>query len=127
MAVALVHVLGTDVLGAAVPVVMGVVVVRRAEPAQQVAEVLQEPLLELVHADDAGRVRRVDAGDAVLHLAVLDDLGDLVRDVADGQPAHRPKMRLALKDLHSVLLLASLSGRHCDDFGRRCHPREGAR
>src|SRR5690242_12167960 len=102
MAVPLVHILGADVLGTPVPVVVGVVAVGRAEPAEQVAEVLQEPLLELVHADDAGRVRRVDAGDAVFHLALPDDLGDLVGDVAHGEPAHRPKMRLALKDLHSV-------------------------
>ena len=60
------HVLRADVLGAAVPVVVRVVVaLGRDEPAEQRREVLEEAALELVDADAAGRVRRVDAGDAV--------------------------------------------------------------
>ena len=89
--VALVHVLGADVLGAAVPVVVCVVVVGRAEPAEQLAEVLEEPLLELVHAHAAGRVRGVDAGDAVLDAALLDCFRDLVGDIAHG--ADQPTVR----------------------------------
>src|SRR4030095_15909246 len=63
VAVAEVHVLGADVLGTAVPVVVRVVVLARDETQEQLREVLQEALLELVDADATGGVRRVDAGD----------------------------------------------------------------
>src|SRR5205085_4857928 len=63
VAVAYLHVLGADVLGATVPVVVGVVALVRDEPAEQHREVVEEPVLELVDANAAGRVRRVDAGD----------------------------------------------------------------
>ena len=90
VAVAEVHVLGADVLGATVPVVVGVVRLARYETEQELGEVLEEALLELVDADAAGRVRGVDAGDAVLDAALLNRPGDVVRDVADVEPARRP-------------------------------------
>src|SRR5262249_33942423 len=86
------------------------------------AEIVEESLLELVHADAAGRVRRVDAGDPVLDAALLDRLGHLVRDIPDGQPAHCPQVRLALKDLHSLPPRRLALGRHSADFVRPCHP-----
>src|SRR5262245_39425164 len=55
MAVPLIHVLGADVLGAAVPVVVRVVALPWDEPEQHLGEVLEEAPLELVHADAAGR------------------------------------------------------------------------
>src|SRR5205085_9267532 len=74
------------------------------EPLQHAREVLEEAALELVHADAARRVRRVDAGDPVGDPALSHDLGDLVRDVADAQTPARPKLALVLEDLHRTLL-----------------------
>jgi len=90
VAVPEVHVLGTDVLGATVPVVVRVVGLARDEAEEELGEVLEEALLEFVDADAAGRVRRVDAGDAVLDTALSDCLGDVVSDVADVESARRP-------------------------------------
>ena len=83
VAVRLLHVLLADVLGAAVPVVVGVVGLVRDEPAQQRAEVLEHAALVLVHADAARRVGRVDEADAVLDARLPDDLRHLVGDVGD--------------------------------------------
>src|SRR5438093_1078019 len=58
-----VHVLGADVLGPAIPVVVCVVRLARNEPLEQAGEVLEEAALELVHAHATGRVRGVDARD----------------------------------------------------------------
>src|SRR5437773_10054209 len=65
VAVAEVHVLLADVLGAAVPVVVRVVALARDEPLEHVGEVVQKSTLELVDPYATRRVRRVDAGDAV--------------------------------------------------------------
>src|SRR6266403_3403072 len=46
VAVALLHVLGADVLGAPVEVVVGVVALGRHEPAEELREVLEEAALE---------------------------------------------------------------------------------
>lgn len=100
VAIALIHVLGADVLGAAVPVVVRVVGVVRDEPLQQLAEVLEEAGLHLVHADAARRVRRVDAGDPVDHAALADGRPDVLGDVGDGEPAGGAQPRLVLEDLH---------------------------
>src|SRR5205823_3590390 len=84
VAVPEVHVLGTDVLRALVPVVVRVVRLSRHQALQKLAEVLDEARLELVHANAAGRVGRVDAGDPLDDAAFLDGLVDLVGDVPDG-------------------------------------------
>jgi hypothetical protein len=99
------HVLGTDVLGAAVPVVVGVVLRARDEPAQEPHEVLEEARLELVHPHDARRVRRVDAGDTVTDAALGDAVLHFFRDVADLQAAPRPQTALLLEDLHFAIHL----------------------
>src|SRR5947209_3323538 len=72
VAVPEVHVLGADVLGAAIPVVVCVVRLGRNEPLEQAGEVLQEAALELVHPDAARGVGRVDARDPVAHPARAD-------------------------------------------------------
>src|SRR6266496_2418072 len=109
MAVAEVHVLGADVLGAAIPVVVRVVGVARDQALEHVCEVLQEPALELVDAHATGRVRRVDAGDPVDDAALADDLDHFLGDVADRQSAAGSKLRLLLEDLHLALTLLRLS------------------
>src|SRR5213592_3033219 len=109
MPVAEVHVLGADVLGAAVPVVVRVVGVARDQTLEHVGEVIQEAALELVHAHAAGRVRRVDAGDPVDNAALADDLDHFLGDVADRQSAAGSKLRLLLEDLHLALTLLRLS------------------
>ena len=88
------------VLGATVPVVVRVVVLARHEPAEQHREVLEEPALPLVHPHRAGRVRRVDAADAVADPALVDGLLHLVGDVGDGQPAGGAQVCLVLEGLH---------------------------
>src|SRR6266576_1940523 len=95
-----VHVLRADVLGALVPVVVGVVGLARDKPAEELGKVLDEPGLELVDANAARRVRRVDARDPLGDAALLDRLVDLVRDVPDGQPTCGSELGLALVDLH---------------------------
>ena len=45
-------------------------------------------------------MRRVDAADPVDHAGLADDLGDLVGDVRDVEPATRPEMPLLLVNLH---------------------------
>src|SRR5688500_10717222 len=77
------HVLRADVLGAAVPVVVRVVLLARDEAAQHADEVLEEAGLELVQAHTAGCVRRVAARDAVPDAAHGDAVSDVVGDVAD--------------------------------------------
>src|SRR5204862_3447751 len=67
--------------------------------------VLEEALLELVHAHATRRVRRVDAGDPLGNAALADCFDDLLGDVADGQPAGGPQFCLALEDLHDALSL----------------------
>src|SRR5438034_9451891 len=109
MAVAEVHVLGADVLGAAIPVGVRVVGVARNQALEHVCEVLQEPALELVDAHATGRVRRVDAGDPVDDAALADDLDHFLGDVADRQSAAGSKLRLLLEDLHLALTLLRLS------------------
>src|SRR5437764_7498835 len=109
VAVAEVHVLGTDVFGAAIPVVVGVVRVTRDQALEHVGEVLQETALELVHAHATGRVRRVDAGDPVDDAALADYLDHFLGDVADRQSAAGAKLRLLLEDLHLSLTLLRLS------------------
>src|SRR5439155_27307451 len=134
VSVAEVHVLGADVLGSLVPVVVRVVSLTRHEAAEQLREVLDEPGLELVDPNTARRVRGVDAGDAFDDTALSDRLVDLVGDVPDGQPAGGPELGLALVDLHGPYfddsrprrpsrLLAPLGqcGRgHIDSRGGRC-------
>src|ERR1700752_4796849 len=100
VAVPLLHVLGADVLGAPVEVVVGVVALARDKPAEKLGEVLEETGLELVHPYAARRVRRVDARDAVDDAALANDLEHLIGDVADGKAAGRPEPRLALEDFH---------------------------
>src|SRR4029453_9501136 len=97
------HVLGADVLGPPVPVVVRVVLLAGNQGSPQAPEVLEEAGLELIHADDAGRVRRVDTGDAVADAAFSYALVDLFRDVADLEPAPCPQSALLLKDLHVAL------------------------
>src|SRR5207248_3519006 len=109
MAVAEVHVLGADVLGAPVPVVVRVVALARDEALEQAREVLEEAALELVHADAARRVGRVDAGDAVGDAALAHGLADLLGDVADAQAARGSKLPLVLEDLHRTLTSSSRS------------------
>ena len=65
VAVADLLVLLADVLGAPVPVVVGVVGLVGDQPAKQRPEVLEHSALVLVDPDAAGRVRRVDAADPV--------------------------------------------------------------
>ena len=95
-------VLGADVLGAPVPVVVGVVLLARDDSAQHADEVLEEAGLEFVHPHAAGGVRGVDAGDAVAHAALGDAFLHFVCDVADLEarpsssgcvPAGRPSPR----------------------------------
>src|SRR5213083_163012 len=64
VAVAEVHVLRADVLGALVPVVVRVVGLARHEAAEQLGEVFDEPGLELVDSHAARGVRGIDARDA---------------------------------------------------------------
>src|SRR6266487_4103405 len=109
MAVAEVHVLRADVLGAAIPVVVRVVRVTWDQALEHVGEVLQEPALELVDAHATGRVRRVDAGDPVDDAALADDLDHFLGDVADRQSAAGSKLRLLLEDLQLALTLLRLS------------------
>src|SRR6266550_4683769 len=97
------HVFRADVLGALVPIVVRVIGLPGNEPLQQLREVLQKALLELVDAHAAGRVRRVDTGDALADAALADGLDDLFCDVADGEPARGPQFRFALEDLHGAL------------------------
>src|ERR671931_146989 len=105
MAVAEIHVLGADVLGAAVPIVVRVIGLARHESLEQVREVLEEAALELVHAYTARRVGRVDARDPVDDPTLPDRFAHLFRDVADGQTAGRSKLSLVLEDLHRTLTL----------------------
>src|SRR5437016_765606 len=100
MAVAEVHVLGADVLGPLVPVVVRVVGLAGDEALQKLGEVLEKAGLELVDTHAAGRVRRVHACDPVRDPALADRVGDLLRDVADAQPAVRVELPLALEHLH---------------------------
>ena len=88
-----------DVLGAAVPVVVRVVVLGRDEAAQEHGEVLEEAALVLVDADRARRVRRVDATDAVADAALAHRFLHLLRDVGHGQAARGPQLRLAMEGL----------------------------
>src|SRR5207249_1612589 len=75
-------------------------------------EVLEESRLELVHADAARRVWRVDARDPVDDAALPDRVDDLIRDVRHGQAAARPQLLDVLEDLHRrTLLVSSRSGR----------------
>jgi hypothetical protein len=130
VAVAELDVLRADVLGAEVPVVVSVVLAGRDEPAEQPGEVLEQARLELVHADAARRVWRVDADDAVGDPALLDALLDLFGDVADLETRLSPHLMLGLEDLHlAVTLLTSPSrtpaaNRNSDDCDRKC--RRGA-
>src|SRR5262245_1192828 len=103
------HVLLADVLGATIPIIVRVVLVARDEVLEQCREVLEEPVLELVHADAAGRMRRVDADDPVAHAALLDRLGDLVGDVPHGETSGRPEPSLVLEDLHRPPMLAPVA------------------
>src|SRR5262245_29375707 len=57
VAVAELHVLRADVLGAAVPVVVRVVLLAGNDPAQHADEVLEETRLEFVDPHAAGRMR----------------------------------------------------------------------
>src|ERR671930_501742 len=91
-----VHVLGADVLGAAVPVVVRVVVVARHEPLQEGGEVVEEAALELVHTHATGRVRRVDAGDPVDDATLANGIDDLFGDVANRESAGRAQVPLVL-------------------------------
>ena len=99
------NVLGTDVFRAAVPIVVGVVVLGGDEPPEEHGEVLEESALPLVHPYGAGRMRRVDAADAVADRALVDSLLHLVRDVRDGQPAGGAKVRFVLERLHGRVTL----------------------
>jgi hypothetical protein len=99
--VAELHVLRADVLRAPVPVVVCVVLLARDEAAEHAHEVVEEPLLELVHPHAAGRVRRVDAGDAVLDAALGDALLHFVGDVADLEASPCFQRLFVLEDLHS--------------------------
>ena len=103
VAVPEVHVLGTDILGPLVPVVVRVVRLSRHEALQELAEVLDEAGLELVHANAARRVRRVDARNPLEDAALGDGLVDLVGDVPDGEAPGRSQFRLPLEDLHGPL------------------------
>ncbi len=90
-----------QMFSAAVPVVVRVVVLGRNEAARAApAKSSRKPWLELVHAHGAGRVRRVDAADAVADAARRDRLADLVRDVGDGEATGRPELHLVLEGLH---------------------------
>ena len=105
MAVADVHVLGADVLGALVPIVVGVVRLAGDETAEELREVLEKSRLELVHANAASGVWGVDARDPVGHGARADRVDHLVGDVTDAQAAGGANLGLALKDLHRRLFL----------------------
>src|SRR5207302_9720422 len=89
VAIALIHVLGADVLGAPVPVVVRVVALARHQPAEKVAEVLEEAGLHLVDAYATGRVRGVDAGDPVDDAALPHGVLHVLGDVVDGEAAGR--------------------------------------
>ena len=65
-------------------------------------EVVEEALLELVHADAAGRVRGVDAGDPVGDPARADSFLDVLRDVRDREAAGGSQAALELEDLHGA-------------------------
>src|SRR5215213_9920387 len=99
------HVLGADVLGAPVPVVMGVVLLARDEAAEHAREVLQKPGLELVDPDTAGGMGGIHAGDPVLDAALGNAFPHLVRDVPDLETASCPESALKMKDLHVELHL----------------------
>ena len=100
VAVAALHVLLADVLGAPVPVIVGVVALARDEPAEQGGEVLEEAVLELVDPHAAGRVGRVDARDPVPDAALANSVGDLSRNVPNGQPALCSQLPFLLERLH---------------------------
>src|SRR5262249_48643643 len=100
VAVPLFHVLGADVLGAPVEVVVRVIALPGNEPAQELREVLEEAALEFVHAHTARRMRRVDTRDALDDAALLDGLEHFIRDVANREPAGGAEPGLALEDLH---------------------------
>ena len=70
------------------------------EAPKQTGEVLEHPLLVFVDASAAGRVRRVDAADAVDHAGLDDDLAHLVGDVRHVKAAARPELPFTLVDLH---------------------------
>src|SRR5262249_1818311 len=109
------HVLGADVLGAAVPVVVRVVALARHEPLEQSAEVLEEAGLHLVDAHAARRVRRVDASDPVAYPPPPDGGLPVLRAFRDGEASGRPQPRLMLEDLHrrrhSAGIVTRLGGR----------------
>jgi hypothetical protein len=94
------HVLLADVLRAPLPIVVRVVLVARDEALEEGREVVEEPVLELVHAHAAGRVRRVDADDPVAHTALPNRVLDLVGDVSHRETPGRPQPPLVLEDLH---------------------------
>jgi hypothetical protein len=107
VAVSDLHVLLADVLRAPVPVVVRVVVVARHEPPEQRGEVLEEAVLELVHANAGGRVRRVHAGDPVDDARLAHRVRDVVGDVAHREPTGRPQLALVVEDLHAPRLCPS--------------------
>src|SRR5439155_27090348 len=102
VAVALLHVLGADVLGAAVEVVVRVVALGGYELLQELREVFEEAGLELVDPHAACGVRRVDARDPLGDSAFANGLLNLVGDVPYGQAAGGAKPGLALEDLHGA-------------------------
>src|ERR687892_264157 len=102
VAVAELHVLGADVLGTPVPVVVRVVLLARHEPPQHAPEVLEEARLELVHPNATRGVRRVHAGDAVAHAALRNRLANILCDVPDLESPSRAQGALVLEDLHSL-------------------------
>ena len=112
MAVADLHVLGADVLGAPVPVVVRVVVLGRDQALQHRSEIFEEAALPLVHAHRARRVRRVDAADAIRDAALADCFADLVGDVGNGETTGSAKTDLALERLHGRVCV---SFRHAHD------------
>jgi hypothetical protein len=82
-----------------VPVVVRVVV-SGGQSRRSCAEVLEEPLLELVHPHTARRVRGVDAGDPMRDAALADGLVDIVGDVPNLESPRGPKPGFPLEDLH---------------------------
>jgi hypothetical protein len=72
------------------------------------SEVLEHPLLVLVHAHAARRVRRVDAADAVDDARLAHDLLHLFRDVGDVEAAGRLELSLRLEDLHGPEVYCAL-------------------
>src|SRR5947208_11714778 len=107
MSVPDVGVLRAEVFRAAPPVVVRVVLLGRDEPLQERSEVLEEARLELVDANAARRVRRVDAGDPVDDPAAFDGRDDVVGDVPDREPTGRPELLLLLEDLHARIMAFS--------------------